>query len=208
MSGDDRRPRARRLSEEERTLWGRITRSVAPLRRRPMPASPAEAASTPGKMSSKTSSKAKPAPSVRVHAEARPAMPVPKPVPSFAPLDRKLKKRLARGAESIHARIDLHGKTQSQAHAALLRFLRKAQGDGAKFVLVITGKGTRAQDSWSERGVLKRQVPHWLKLPEFRAYVVGFEDAHIGHGGEGALYVKIRGQRSVVSHQKNSVSDY
>ena len=30
-----------------------------------------------------------------------------------------------------------------EAHVALLRFLRKAQGDGAKFVLVITGKGSR-----------------------------------------------------------------
>ena len=62
---------------------------------------------------------------------------------------------------------------------------------------MITGKGTR--DDGGERGVLKRQVPLWLKLPEFRACVVGFEDAHTGHGGEGALYVRIRktdGRRS------------
>ena len=38
----------------------------------------------------------------------------------------------------------------------------------------------------------RRQVPQWLSLPEFRALVVGFEEAHIGHGGEGALYVRIR----------------
>ena len=50
----------------------------------------------------------------------------------------------------------------------------------------------RARDEWSERGVLKRQVPLWLKLPEFRVYVVGFEPAHVGHGGEGALYVRIK----------------
>jgi DNA-nicking Smr family endonuclease len=59
------------------------------------------------------------------------------------------------------------------------------------FVLVITGKG-RASDSNPERGVLRRQVPHWLGLPEFRSFVVGFEEAHIGHGGEGALYVRVR----------------
>jgi DNA-nicking Smr family endonuclease len=29
-------------------------------------------------------------------------------------------------------------------------------------------------------------------LPEFRVYVVGFEPAHVGHGGEGALYVRIK----------------
>ena len=88
------------------------------------------------------------------------------------------------------------GKSQSEAHAALLSFLRQAQGDGAKFVLVITGKGGGARDDWSERGVLKRQVPQWLKLPEFRGYVVGFDDAHIGHGGQGALYVRIKRPRS------------
>jgi DNA-nicking Smr family endonuclease len=29
-------------------------------------------------------------------------------------------------------------------------------------------------------------------LPEFRALVIGFETAHIAHGGEGALYVRLR----------------
>ena len=70
---------------------------------------------------------------------------------------------------------------------ALLRFLHRAQSNGAKTVLVITGKGGRSD---SGRGVLKRQVPMWLALPEFRALVVGFADAAIGHGGEGALYVR------------------
>ena len=59
-------------------------------------------------------------------------------------------------------------------------------------MLVITGKGG-ARDS--ERGVLKRQVPMWLALPEFRGLVVGFDDAAIGHGGEGALYVRVRQAR-------------
>jgi len=48
----------------------------------------------------------------------------------------------------------------------------------------------------SERGVLRRQVPQWLSLPQFRALVVGFEQAHLGHGGEGALYVRIRRARA------------
>jgi len=39
-------------------------------------------------------------------------------------------------------------------------------------------------------------VPQWLSLPEFRDYVVGFEDAHIAHGGEGALYVRVRRTKS------------
>jgi DNA-nicking Smr family endonuclease len=60
-------------------------------------------------------------------------------------------------------------------------------------VLVITGKGKVGAES--ERGVLRRQVPQWLNLPEFRSLVVGFEEAHVGHGGEGALYVRVRRAR-------------
>jgi DNA-nicking Smr family endonuclease len=30
---------------------------------------------------------------------------------------------------------------------------------------------------------------------EFGSLVVGFEEAHIGHGGEGALYVRVRRAR-------------
>jgi DNA-nicking Smr family endonuclease len=183
MSADDGKPRRRKLSVEERTLWSRITRSVAPLRRKAI--EPAEAASTTRKTTA--------APAIRAPAPVRTPVPPAKPAPSVEPLDRKLKRRLARGTVEIDARLDLHGKTQSQAHAALLRFLHRAQGDGARFVLVITGKGTRDD---GERGVLKRQVPLWLRLPEFRGYVAGLEDAHIGHGGEGALYVKIRRERS------------
>ncbi len=98
-----------------------------------------------------------------------------------------MRQRVARGREPIDARIDLHGLTQAEAHAALSRFLHAASARGARLVLIITGKGTR-----SGEGVLKRQVPLWLALPEFRELVIGFEGAHAAHGGEGALYVRLR----------------
>ncbi|MGH6771346.1 MAG: Smr/MutS family protein, partial [Xanthobacteraceae bacterium] len=107
-----------------------------------------------------------------------------------APVERRARQRLARGLDAIDARIDLHGRSQSEAHAALLRFLRRAQAEGAKTALVITGKGGGAHDGG--RGVLRRQVPLWLALPEFRAFVLGFDQAAIVHGGEGALYVRVR----------------
>ena len=114
-------------------------------------------------------------------------------------LDRRQKKRLARGIVTIDARLDLHGKTQAQAHSSLLRFLRRAQTEGAKFVLVITGKGApRGDGPWEGEvagGVLRRQVPLWLALPEFRAYVSACEQAGTAHGGDGALYIRIRRRR-------------
>jgi DNA-nicking Smr family endonuclease len=197
MSTDDRKPRRRRLSEDERTLWGRVTRSIAPLRRRPVLPDSGEGTAPASKTN--PSSSARPAAGARSAAPARNATPppksIPKPPPRLEPLDRRQKQRLARGTVPLDVRIDLHSRTQSEAHAALLSFLRAAQIDGARFVLVITGKGARVRDDWSERGVLKRQVPQWLKLPEFRSYVVGFEDAHVGHGGAGALYVRLRRAR-------------
>ena len=124
----------------------------------------------------------------------RPAKPdLPPAPPPLAPLGRRERSQLSRGRKEIDARLDLHGMTQTRAHRVLSDFLHRAHADGLTFVLVITGKGKMGAES--ERGVLRRQVPQWLGLPEFRTLVVGFEEAHIGHGGAGALYVRIRRAR-------------
>lgn len=175
--------RRRQVSEEEQALWRAVTRTVSPLRRHRKDAAPATEHPEP---------KQKPVArtSAPPHPVAAAAAPAPKPKePVLAPIDRRSKQKLARGTQAIDARIDLHGRTQGEAHAALLRFLHRAQGSGAKTVLVITGKGGGRDGG---RGVLKRQVPMWLALPEFRGLVVGFGDAATGHGGEGALYVRVR----------------
>lgn len=177
--------RRRQLSEDERTLWRGVARSIMPLRGRQAPADPPAAAA---------SDDTAPAGADPVPARQQDPTPRQKNSAPLAPLGRRLRQRVARGRDPIDDRIDLHGMTQSRAHTALLRFLQRAQANGARIVLVVTGKGTAKVDSHSghERGVLKRQVPLWLALPEFRSLVVGFEDAHIGHGGQGALYVRLR----------------
>ena len=181
-------PRRRRaLSEEERVLWETIAKQVKPLRKKPR----ALRASTAPVEETAAGEKAGGSP--KHPAAARPAkIPGPdKAPPPLAPLGRRERSQLSRGRKEIDARLDLHGMTQTRAHRALKSFLQRASSHGLTFVLVITGKG-RAVGPESERGVLRRQVPEWLSLPEFRALVVGFEEAHIGHGGEGALYVRVR----------------
>ena len=178
----------RRLRDEERELWDGITRAIKPLRLRTEAKSETPAVAV--RASRKTEPKSHSTPVAIATPPAKSVKPQNQRLPALAPLGRREKQRLARGTESIDARLDLHGRTQAQAHDALLRFLRSAQNRGAKNVLVITGKGARGSDG--ERGVLKRQVPMWLKLPELRGLVVGFEQASIGHGGEGALYVRLR----------------
>lgn len=179
--------RRRQLSAEEHALWTGFVRSITPLR------GPQEAA--------QPSAGGETAPTSRRPA-ARHEAPPAKKSPLLAPLGRRLKQRVARGREPIDARLDLHGLTQKEAHAALLRFLHRAQADGAKIALVVTGKGTgkesneQERETAAERGVLRRQVPLWLSLPEFRPFVVGFEDAHAFHGGQGALYVRLRRGRA------------
>jgi len=180
---DTRRPRL--PSEEDRALWDSVSKTVRPLRRRPETA-------------------ADPAPSqaqARKPSAAGPANPVPiartNQPPRLAPLDRRLRARIGKGAVAIDARIDLHGLTQAAAHQRLRRFLAESQASGARLVLVITGKGRPIGDQalGEGRGVLRRLVPIWLASAELRRYVIGYDEAGRGHGGEGALYVRIRSPR-------------
>jgi DNA-nicking Smr family endonuclease len=82
---------------------------------------------------------------------------------------------------------------QDEAHLALHGFLRREQARGTRLCLVVTGKGGPAPALFGEeRGVLRRMVPHWLRLSELRPLVLGFEEAEQRHGGSGALYIRLR----------------
>jgi DNA-nicking Smr family endonuclease len=177
--------RKRALSEEERALWEGVAKEIKPLRRKPR-AGKTEAVSAEAETTAaeKPETPPKSLPTAKIPRATKPI------TPPLAPLGRRERAHLSRGRKEIDARIDLHGMTQTRAHRELFGFLQRAHSRGLTFVLVITGKGRAGVDP--ERGVLRRQVPQWLSLPEFRSLVVGFEEAHIGHGGEGALYVRIR----------------
>jgi DNA-nicking Smr family endonuclease len=184
--------RKRSLSEEERALWESVAKQTKPLRKKHRAAKPpaGDSLATGAPAAAKPAAPPKPPPSTKILRAPKPQVPPAAP-PLLAPLGRRERSQLSRGRKEIDARLDLHGMTQARAHHALSGFLQRAHREGLTFVLVITGKG-RAMGDESERGVLRRQVPQWLSLPEFRSLVVGFEEAHIGHGGEGALYVRIR----------------
>jgi DNA-nicking Smr family endonuclease len=165
------------LTEEEKALWAEVVRSV---RRRRGVAPPPEPPAP------------KPAPAAAPIAAARPNPP-PRPAPPpLAPLERKLKRDLARGRGAIDGSLDLHGLTQVEAFSALREFLTRAQSHGHRLVIVVTGKGKAFSD---EPGVLKRLTPLWLRAPELRMVVLGFEEAQRHHGGAGALYVRLRRRR-------------
>lgn len=189
-----KRRRARPLNAEEHALWQHVVRSVKPLRTQPvMPEPPPEPATLDVEATVPPRTGTGPA--------ATPPKDRVKPPPPLAALEPRMRRRLGRGAE-VDARIDLHGLTQAAAHRRLHGFILDAQRLGHGVVLVITGKGDGKGDSGAtrfgdtERGVLRRAVPLWLADPVLRAYVVGFEPAARRHGGEGALYVRIRRRRT------------
>ncbi len=178
-----RRGRGPVLSEEDVVLWSHVARTVKPFpgRAAPVPPQPAE----PAEPSAKPSTRGGP---------AAPVPPEPKPaLAPLVPLERRTLTALKRGRQPLEGVLDLHGLRQAEAHDRLRAFLHGRQRGGARLVLVITGKGAAGvSDSGDERGVLKRVVPHWLRMADLRAVVLGFEDAALTHGGSGALYVRLR----------------
>ncbi|MEA3536849.1 Smr/MutS family protein [Rhizobium sp. CC-YZS058] len=174
------------LSPEDRVLWSKVARSTRALPGRmeqiatweePMEPQAARSTAAPAKLSP-------PGTAIRLS-------PAPEAPRRHHPLEKPVKRKLARGHLPIDARIDLHGLAQSEAHGLLLHFLLTAHERGLRHVLVITGKGT----SMGSEGALKRAVPLWFSLPEFRPLISSHEPAARNHGGEGALYVRLSRQK-------------
>ena len=180
------------LTPEDAVLWEQVSGTAEPLRKgenrardQPRPAMEDIPPSAPA-------AARRPAPrnTPAAKSSAKPA-----PAPPLATLERRAARGLRAGRVSVDARIDLHGHRQLEAHGVLKSFLARAQASGRRHVLVITGKGgPRGGDGRFERGVLNREVPRWLADPAFRQWVVSFAPAHQRHGGEGALYVRLRRQ--------------
>lgn len=131
------------------------------------------------------------------HAPRIDTVPSPAEALAAAPLqmDAKTHGKMTRGKLTPEARIDLHGMTLSEAHPELIRFILNAQSDDLRLVLVITGKGKRGEDIGpipQRMGVLRHQVPHWLRLPPLGQAVLQVSEAHLRHGGSGAYYVYLR----------------
>lgn len=176
----------RRLSRAEAELWTVVTESVRPMRGRArIPRSAPEeppAAADDTKADPSRGGTVKP-----VVAATRSVRPEPAK-PPVGDIDHRTRAKIRRGRLEVDARLDLHGMRQDEAQRALAGFLRRAQQDGARMAIVVTGKG----QSREEGGVLRRVVPMWLQAPALREIVVGFGEAARHHGGEGALYVRIR----------------
>ena len=172
------------LSDEDRVLWSLVARTATPLRpvRRVTENVVAEPEPTRD-----TTLAAKPVPTASFMPPYIAPISVPRR-PASTALDAPTHGKLAKGRLPIEGRVDLHGLFQEEAYDLLLGFLRTARARGARHVLVITGKGS----SSGGEGVLRRAVPGWFATGPFRELVSGFDAAARGHGGTGALYVRLK----------------
>jgi DNA-nicking Smr family endonuclease len=161
------KPRGKLISAEDEALFHTALKDAKPLKAR------AKIAKQPSK-----------APRIRAASPRFAAAPIYNEQPAPA-IGGHADAHLRRGRLEPEGRLDLHGMTQERAYRALLGFLIRAQADGQKLVLVITGKG----------GVLRSQLPLWLGQAELRALVAGINEAHVKHGGGGAFYVLLKRQK-------------
>jgi DNA-nicking Smr family endonuclease len=195
--------RKRALTADEAELWTYAMRDARSLQRRgrrkahdaDLPLGDGDALPEP---SGSPQPAATPKPPVRAvnHPPYTPPAPELSRSPALAAYDEKERKRLGKNPELIEARLDLHGFRQREAYTALRSFLFSCSARGLRHVLIITGKGTAAERQrdffGEERGVLRRLVPQWLSEPELRSLVVSYTASHLRHGGDGALYIRLR----------------
>ncbi len=163
----DNRP----LEPEERDVWKRVAKTVAPRRY------------------FKGKGSAKPLPTRDDFANMLRVAPVSPIASASVPqtLDINNDKKTRRGRVEIDAKIDLHDMTQDEARAALARAVMRASKHNKKCLLVVTGKGARLN------GVLRQNFPNWINDLSLRPHISTYAQAHIKHGGAGAWYVFLKG---------------
>lgn len=195
----------RRVRPEELELWHQVARTA----QRMHPETPARAPVPKPEPMIRNPRSSPPAPRLedfRVGQRAKGAQPAHDLLPGLgarvaaAPvqMDKKAFERMKRGKLSPEAKIDLHGMTMDHAHPALTGFILRSQAAGLRLVLVVTGKG-KDRDTGGpipvRHGVLRHNVPQWLRMPPLAALVLQITEAHLKHGGGGAYYVYLRRQR-------------
>jgi DNA-nicking Smr family endonuclease len=175
-------PRARRLTDADKASWAAYARLIAPL---------------PGKAAARSAETALPEPpppaadlppQPRVPPLiARPRAKPPVLVVGAQPggLDSATWQRFRTGKLQAIRKLDLHGMTAQRAFHALVAFLRTAHADQVRCVEVITGRG-----SGETGGVIRREFPLWLNLPDIRPLILGATYPHASNQGSVRLILR------------------
>jgi DNA-nicking Smr family endonuclease len=193
----------RRLSADEAALWAQVASTVTPIkgRRAAVKAAEAEAKDSGGKVSA-TPPKAialQPAKKGRVP-PPRVELPPPPPVRALDHngLDGSWERKLARGILQPDFTLDLHGANLDAAYTRLDHGLTQALAQGARVVLLITGRPRPADGQagrGERRGAIRAKFLDWLAAGPHASRIAAIRPAHPRHGGAGAVYIVLRRPR-------------
>lgn len=161
----------RTLTDSERDAWANFTRPVERLHGRAQPASPAGTTPAPGR-------------AAVVPARGREALPGVAVGAHPPGVDGGTWRRFQSGRLGVQRRLDLHGYTAPRAYQALVAFLHAAHADQLRCVEVITGRGTAGG------GVLRRELPLWLNLPDLRPLILAAAHPHAANPGAVRLLLR------------------
>ncbi|HUB13334.1 MAG TPA: Smr/MutS family protein [Acetobacteraceae bacterium] len=157
-------------------MWQSYVGQVAPLPGRPSPALPLAPPETA----------LPPRPRLPPVGPAAAAPPQPLAVgESPGGVDAATWQRFRGGKLPAARKLDLHGLTAQRAFNALVAFVRTAHADRLRCVEVVTGRG-----SGEETGVLRRELPLWLNLPDIRPLVLGAAHPHAANPGAVRLLLR------------------
>ena len=163
-------PRRTRLTEADRALWASYASRIRPL-------------------AGRVSVARGPEPTVALPARRGPTAAARTGHAKLAPLaigthpggvDSATWHRFRTGKLPAARTLDLHGHTAQRAFHSLATFLRVAHAEGLRCVEVVTGQG----------GVLRREVPLWLNLPELRGVVLAAAHPHAANPGSVRLLLR------------------
>ncbi|MEA2741226.1 MAG: hypothetical protein QOH05_4533 [Acetobacteraceae bacterium] len=165
-------------------LWANYATQIAPLRGRPGKQPPEP--SPPPPAGEPPAPSPPPRPKVAAQASKPRMMASPLSVGSQpGGIDKATWHRFQSGKLITARTLDLHGMTAQRAFHALVSFLRTAHAEQVRCVEVVTGRG-----SGETGGVIRREFPHWLNLPEIRPLILGAAHPHALNPGSVRLILR------------------
>jgi DNA-nicking Smr family endonuclease len=168
--------RKARVSEEDHNAWALYLRSVKNLPGR-----------TTVEATVVTQNEAAPAALISPTAAKQPCRPLAYLSIGEQPsgVDKSSWSRFRSGKIPVVRKLDLHSSSAEQAYYKLRSFLAGAYADRVRAVEVITGRG-----SGPEGGVLRRELPIWLNLPDLRPMILGAAHPHAANPGSVILLLR------------------
>lgn len=161
---------------------------------RPEAASPAVTAiDPPAKMTRREKPVPPPERSPGTRAQPKPPRPLDR-----STLDAGWDRKLGKGMVTPDFTLDLHGATLDAAHMRLDHGLSLALAQGARVVLLVTGRARPgdAAGRGERRGAIRAKFLDWLANGSHASKIAAVRPAHPRHGGAGAVYIVLRRSRA------------